>query len=121
MTRANIRVSVNGRRRVEPGLDESTRPPVTSRGARMLALAHHVERLIEDGVVADYAAVARQLGLTRARMTQLAKLVLLAPEVQEAVLTGAVPATERSLRDLVAEPEWTSQAALLTTLTPDPS
>ena len=47
----------------EPG----TRP--VSRAARMLALAHYVERLVEQGSVKSYAAAARQLGVSRARMS----------------------------------------------------
>lgn len=35
--------------------------------AKMLALAHHLVTAIERGVVSDRAAVARKLGLTRAR------------------------------------------------------
>ena len=50
--------------------------------ARMLALAHHLQRTIDNGLVADRAAVARKLGLTRARVTQLLDLLLLAPRIQ---------------------------------------
>jgi hypothetical protein len=53
---------------------------------RLLALAHHIQSGIEPGVVADRATVARQLGLTRARITELFELTQLAPNVQEAVL-----------------------------------
>jgi len=35
----------------------------------MLALAHHLQGAVDHGVVADRAAVARKLGLTRARVT----------------------------------------------------
>jgi hypothetical protein len=34
-------------------------------------LAYHVERLIENGVLKDYAEAARPLGLTRARIIQI--------------------------------------------------
>ena len=53
--------------------------PSVSRVARQLALAYHVERLIEDGVLKDYAEAARVLGITRARMTQVTNLLNLAP------------------------------------------
>src|SRR6266850_591084 len=52
----------------EPRAPEARR---NDRTARMLALAHHVEALVEDGVLADYAAAARLLGVTRARMSQV--------------------------------------------------
>ena len=50
---------------------------------RLLVLGHHFERLVRDGVVKDYAEIAR---LTRARVTQIVNLTLLAPEIQEAIL-----------------------------------
>ena len=54
--------------------------------ARMLALAHHLQGAIDRGEVADSAQVARALGLTRARMTQLLDLLGLAPDLQDLVL-----------------------------------
>jgi excisionase family DNA binding protein len=54
--------------------------------ARMLALAHHLQGAIDRGMVADRATVARRLGLTRARVTQLLDLLMLAPDLQARVL-----------------------------------
>jgi len=84
--------------------------------ARMLALAHHLQRAIERGDVSDAATVARRLGLTRARVTQLLDLCLLAPDLQEAILAleavdGAEPMAERALRGVVREVGWESQRA----------
>jgi len=42
----------------------------------MLALAHRVEQLVARGEVDGYAVVARALGLTRARMTQVMNMLL---------------------------------------------
>ena len=47
--------------------------------AKRLALAHHIAAQIDAGVYDDQADVARQHGLTRARLTQLMNLLLLAP------------------------------------------
>ena len=71
--------------------------------ARMLALAHHLQRAIDRGLVADRAPAARKLGLTQARVTQLLDLLLLAPDLQQAVLAlkavdGAEPMNQRALR-----------------------
>ncbi len=82
--------------------------------ARMLALAHHLQRLIDQGMVADRAGLARKLGLTRARVTQLLDLLLLAPRIQEAVLTleavdGVEPLCERKLRSVVSAASWDQQ------------
>ena len=85
--------------------------PGPARAARMLALAHHVERAIEAGTIPDYAAAARALGVTRARLTQLLNLLLLAPEIQERVLRNQI-ATERRLRVVVGEANWEDQLAL---------
>lgn len=80
--------------------------------ALLLVLGHHFERLVRDGVVKDYAEIARQTGLTRARVTQIVNLTLLAPGIQEEILSGtgdSVAAVERNLRDLVATCAWLSQ------------
>ena len=78
----------------------------------LLVLGHHFERLVRDGVVKDYAEIARLTGLTRARVTQIVNLTLLAPDIQEEILL--LPAqddrvVERHLRRLTAVPEWSRQ------------
>lgn len=88
---------------------ESRQQAAPSRAARMLALAHHIERLVEAGELSGYAEAARALGLTRARLTQVMKLLLLAPEVQERVVQGRPELTERELRKVGGEPTWYSQ------------
>ncbi len=92
------------------------------RVARLLALAHKIDRMVRDGEIADYAEAARRLGLTRARVSQITNLLLLAPAVQEAILElppvtdGRDPVSERQLRAIVTEPEWTGQLALWATI-----
>jgi hypothetical protein len=61
--------------------------------------------------------VARQHGLTRARLTQLMNLLLLAPDIQEEILALEVPAgrqplSERALRRLTESLLWTDQRAM---------
>ena len=73
------------------------KPPV-SRIARQLALAYHVESLVESGALRDYAAAATRLRISRARMTQVMNLLGLAPAVQERILMGALAVPERRLR-----------------------
>jgi hypothetical protein len=82
--------------------------------AQMLALAHHLQNAIDEGVVTDRAEVARKLGFTRARVTQLLNLTLLAPDIQEAVLgleavDGVEPMSERGLRALSKGADWAEQ------------
>jgi len=69
----------------------------------MLALAHKIQAAIDRGVVRDRADVANRLGLSRARVTQLMDLTLLAPDVQEQILfaepvDGLEPMAERAVR-----------------------
>lgn len=86
-----------------------------ARIARQLALAHALRRRLERGEFADFADMARQLGFTRARVTQLMDLLLLAPEVQEEILflelpPGAQPLSERGLREaLLGTIDWQEQ------------
>ncbi len=97
-------------------------PPTTplrrpAKVARMLALAHHLQRAIDQGLVADRAGVARKLGLTRARVTQLLDLLLLAPDLQLLVLEleavdATEPASERALRAVAHGRTWERQRRL---------
>ena len=84
--------------------------------AQQLALAHHLQAAIERGLVADQAALARKLGLTRARVTQLFDLLMLAADLQEQVLAleavdGAEPMAERTLRAVAHAGTWAEQRA----------
>ncbi len=98
----------------EPGVDgvpngpaatpPMPRPAGTARVARQLALAYHVEALVDSGSVRDYAAVARALGLTRARLSQIVALRWLPVATQEAILTGASTASERQFRAAAGSP-----------------
>jgi hypothetical protein len=84
--------------------------------ARLLALAHQIDRKVRDGELRDYAHAAKVLGLTRARVSQISGLTLLAPAIQEAILdlppTTRDPVTERQLREIVTEPLWERQMRL---------
>ena len=82
--------------------------------ARTLALAHEIVRHIDEGTFADQADAARALGFTRARITQLVDLTLLAPDLQEEILFGEVVVgrdwvTERSLRLILRHSAWAEQ------------
>ena len=72
-------------------------------------MAHHVARLIDREVVADYTAAARMLGVSQPRMTHLMSLLLLAPSIQEGILLGQIAPKDKELRRLARVPEWTAQ------------
>jgi ParB-like chromosome segregation protein Spo0J len=53
----------------------------------LLGLAHAIERQIQAGAFKDYSEVARRLGLSRAGLTQLMDLTLLARDLQEQIFS----------------------------------
>ena len=69
------------------------------RVARLLALALKFEALVREGVVSDYAELARLGHVTRARLTQIMNLTLLAPDIQETILF--LPLVERGRDPLI--------------------
>jgi len=98
----------------DPERKSSLAPPL--RVARLLAYAHLLEQRIASGEVASRAALARDLGVTRARMTQILDLTLLAPDIQEEILfteaeSGFQPVNERALRWVVRALDWPTQRA----------
>ena len=87
--------------------------------ARRIALAHHIEDLIERGELRDYAEAADRLGVTRARVTQICDLALLAPDIQAAVLLGHAEPRDRHLRQVGRHPLWTDQRRVFHRLFPE--
>ena len=77
-----------GRKELEAGAEAppSAPPGRVPRVARLLALAHRLERLLRTGVVKDYTEAARLGHVTRARVSQVMSLLLLAPDLQEQIL-----------------------------------
>lgn len=73
-------------------------PRRSDRAARMLALAHFIERAIDDGRLTGYGDAARVLGVSRARVTQIIDLLGLAAAAQEGILVGGKTVSERDLR-----------------------
>src|SRR5262245_38864070 len=76
-----------------------------ARVARQLALAHALQGRLDSGEFWDHADMARSLGFTRARVSQLMDLLLIAPDIQEEVLflefpPGSQPIHEHDLRGL---------------------
>jgi hypothetical protein len=69
------------------------------RVARLMALALKFEAMVREGVVTDYAELARLGHVTRARLTQIMNLTVLAPDIQEALLF--LPLVERGRDPLI--------------------
>jgi hypothetical protein len=59
-----------------------------------------------DDISIDVGQTVGQLGVTRARMSQILNLLNLPPRVQEGLLLGDLHLSERRIRALVARAEW---------------
>jgi hypothetical protein len=83
-----------------------------------MALAIKFDRLVRDGVVADYAELARLGHVTRARITQVMNLLHLASDIQEELLflpptyRGRDPIHLLQLQPLAATWDWRKQRRL---------
>lgn len=108
-------------RSAPPAATEHPDPDVggVARIARLLALAIRLEGLIRARELRDYAAVARLGWVTRARMTQIMKLLNLAPDIQEQILfmPGIRGLNERNLRPISNQIDWDEQRRLFQKLT----
>ncbi len=99
----------------EPALVPPGRLP---RVTRLMALAIRFDGLVRTGAVADYATLARLGHVTRARITQIMNLTLLAPTIQEAILflprleSGRATIVLRDLLHIAAEVNWKRQREL---------
>ncbi len=114
------RVQFNGGAKGRKRLEERVpRPDVPSgrvpRISRLMALAIHMQRLIDGGHVRDYAELARLGHVSRARVTQIMNLNFLAPDIQEEILflprveRGRDPVREHAVRPIAARPDWGKQ------------
>ena len=120
MSGTTVRVKFAKARTKRPKAAQGAPDPVQASGptrlARMLALAHYIERLVEAGELSGYAEAAKALGLTRARVTQVMDLLYLAPDIQEEILALADAAAScpkhRSLLPIAATAAWSEQRRL---------
>jgi hypothetical protein len=108
------------RRVLEPGTAAVTDRPAgrLPRITRLMALAIRFDELIRAGEVADYADLARLGHVTRARVTQIMNLLMLAPDIQEEILflprvtAGRDPIHLRQLQPIALVPDWRKQRKL---------
>jgi len=91
-------------------------PPGTiPRISRLMAFAIRFDRLIKAREITDQAEIARLDHVSRARVTQIMNLLLLAPDIQEDILflprtqSGRDPIRERMIRPIAAVPDWRKQ------------
>jgi len=79
--------------------------------ARLMALAIRLEGLVRDESFQNYAELAQLGRVTRARMSQITKLLQLAPDLQEQLLflPPRKGLNERNLRAIVQQLDWKEQ------------
>jgi hypothetical protein len=94
---------------------EQPTPDRLPRITKMMALAIRLDHLIKTGQVIDQAELARLGHVSRARLTQIMDLNLLAPEIQEEILLfeksnrADVAKIEREIRKIARIASWSMQ------------
>jgi hypothetical protein len=108
------------RRVLEPGTAAVADRPAgrLPRITRLMALAIRFDQLIGAGAVGDYADLARLGHVTRARVTQIMNLLMLAPDIQEEILflprvtAGRDPIHLRQVQPIALVGDWRKQRRL---------
>jgi hypothetical protein len=118
-TEVHFAYEPRGRKALKQGAAPAAPAPGrVPRVAKLLALAHRFDGLVREGVVKDYAELARLGHVTRARISQIMNLLLLAPEVQEEILflarttKGRDPIRIQHLQRIALTTDWAQQRAL---------
>lgn len=87
-------------------------PPAIPRIAKLMGLAIRFQDMVDRGEVRDYADIARLGLVSRARLTQIMNLLLLAPDIQERLLLGVsekTPLRETQIRPIMRFVHWDDQ------------
>lgn len=97
--------------KAQPAPEPIRRP---SKLAITLSIAHYLEEQIENGRIENRADIARRLGLSRARVTQILTLRWLAPDLQAEILfteavDGIEPFSQRVAREVARILAWPEQ------------
>jgi len=93
--------------------------------SKLMALALRFDRLIKDGEITNQAELARLGHVSRARVTQIMNLLLLAPDIQEEILFlprtqgGRDPIREIMVRPIAAVLDWRKQRRMWSKLRAD--
>ena len=109
--RGKNKVLVEGKEPPKPVKPKGRLPRIT----RYMALAIYYEGLIREGHIHDYAEIATLGHVTRARVTQIMNLRLLAPVIQEELLTldrvidGRDSQSLRQVQSIALENDWKCQ------------
>lgn len=97
---------------LDDGIPQRGRLP---RVTEVLALALYIQELVERKDVANYAEFARSRHVSRERLSQVLKLIWLAPDIQVEILylppalPGRQPISELSVRRIAEIMDWNQQ------------
>lgn len=95
------------RAKVREWQERKAKPPEgPTTAARMLAVAHFLERGFADGSIRSFSEAVDLLGLSPSRASQILVLASLAPAIQEGILLGQDQRSEVALRVLTKEGKW---------------
>lgn len=114
-SRFHVRNGRKGRMTLREGDAPTVATGRVPRVSRLMALALRFEELLVSGGISDQADLARLAQVTRARVTQIMNLRLLAPDIQEELLylssveRGRAPLTVMQLQPITGEPDWKKQ------------
>jgi hypothetical protein len=120
-----IQFQLRARTRDAVGDAEGSARPRAGRLPRItqvLALAIHVDKMIQKGDAKDYADIARLSCLCRERVSQIMRLNYLAPDIQVELLylppvpTGRYPISETAVRKIANLLSWEYQRRAWTAL-----
>jgi len=99
----------HGERRISLSSKEILPKPIKTYPNPLL-LALHYKHLLETPEIGSQPELARKVGVSRARINQILRLLKLAPDIQQSVIRMGDPlpsrkATEHKLRALLAFPQ----------------
>jgi hypothetical protein len=122
MNTVDVEITIQPKGRRKPGHDtraaQAAAAPRIPRITRLMALAIKFQDMVDRGKVHDYADLARLGYVSRARLTQIMNLMLLAPDIQADIVAWSAHAeelpeiAERHLRRLTQIPAWEPQRRL---------
>jgi hypothetical protein len=110
-----VQFSLHSGRRRRPGSE--TDPGRLPRVTQVLALALSFQDMIDTGAATNYRDLASRAGVTAERLSQVMKLLWLAPAIQQEILYlpgggGRHPLTECAVRSIAAKWSWPEQLKL---------
>ncbi len=82
---------------------------------KLMSLAIRLDSLLDSGLVANQTEIAKTVGITTARITQILNLTCLAPEIQQTILElesttdPRDPVLERDARTIATNLCWSRQ------------